>query len=222
MTDIKICGISTPDALRAAADGGARYVGFVFFPRSPRNVSIDLAALLARQVPTGVRACGLFVDPDDALLDDVCGAVPLDMIQLHGHEDPARVYAIRRRLGLQVIKALPVATAEDLRAVTPWHGVADMLLLDAKPPAGSDLPGGNGLAFDWTLLTGLQIAMPWMLSGGLTPETVSEAIATARPPAVDVSSGVESSRGVKDPAKIAAFCAAVKAADRAGDDADSR
>ncbi|MDE1148923.1 MAG: phosphoribosylanthranilate isomerase [Azospirillaceae bacterium] len=206
----KICGITHPEALDAAVTGGARYIGLVFFAKSPRNISPPMAAELARMVPTGVRTVGLFVDPDDAFLDHVLGQVPLDMVQLHGNETPERVAAIRARHGLPVIKALKVETATDLDAAAAYEPVVDMLLFDAKPPRDSVLPGGNGVAFDWTLLTGRSWAKPWMLSGGLTPDTVAEAVRISGATAVDVSSGVEDRPGHKDPALIRAFLDAVR------------
>lgn len=203
--DVKICGISTPDAVDALARAGARYAGFVFFPRSPRHISIATATQLARQLPTGVRAVALFVEPSDSDLDAVLERVQVDTIQLHGHETPGRVAEIRARYSHPVIKALPVATATDLDQASAYGEVADMLLFDAKPPKNvSSLPGGNGLSFDWSILTGRQMARPWMLSGGLTAENLAEAVGTTGAKAVDLSSGVESRPGVKDPARIRA------------------
>ncbi|MBB6253602.1 phosphoribosylanthranilate isomerase [Nitrospirillum iridis] len=208
----KICGINHPEALTAAASGGARYIGLVFFAKSPRNVSLPLAAELARTVPTGVRTVGLFVDPTDAFLDRALAQVPLDLIQLHGDETPERVAGIRAAHRVPVMKALKVETAADLDAASAYEPVADMLLFDAKPPKGSALPGGNGVAFDWTLLTGRHWSKPWMLSGGLTPETVADAIRISGAASVDVSSGVEDRPGHKDPALIHAFLNAVRGA----------
>ncbi|TWB22393.1 phosphoribosylanthranilate isomerase [Nitrospirillum amazonense] len=213
----KICGINHPDALKAAVEGGARYIGLVFFAKSPRNVSLPLAAELARMVPTGVRTVGLFVDPTDEFLDQALAQVPLDLIQLHGEETPERVAAIRVAHRLPVMKALKVETAADLDAAAAYEPVADILLFDAKPPAklpngGAVLPGGNGVAFDWTLLTGRRWSKPWMLSGGLAPDTVAQAIRISGADAVDVSSGVEDRPGHKDPALIRAFLDAVRGA----------
>ncbi|TWB54550.1 phosphoribosylanthranilate isomerase [Nitrospirillum viridazoti] len=207
----KICGINHPEALKAAVEGGARYIGLVFFAKSPRNVSLPLAAELARMVPTGVRTVGLFVDPTDEFIDQALAQVPLDLIQLHGEETPERVAAIRAAHRLPVMKALKVETAADLDAASAYEPVADILLFDAKPPKGAILPGGNGVSFDWTLLTGRQWAKPWMLSGGLAPDTVAEAIRISGAEAVDVSSGVEDRPGHKDPALIRAFLDAVRA-----------
>lgn len=205
----KICGISTPDAMQAALAGGARWVGLVFFPKSPRNVSIATAAELSRMVGTGTRVVGLFVDPTDALLDEVTGQVPLDLIQLHGGETPDRVAAIKARFNLPVMKAVKVADAADLDAARAYEPVADLLLFDAKPPKGAVLPGGNGVSFDWSLLTGRTWSKPWMLSGGLDPDNVTDAIRATGATFVDVSSGVEEAPGVKSPARIRAFLDAV-------------
>ncbi|MCB1783032.1 MAG: phosphoribosylanthranilate isomerase [Alphaproteobacteria bacterium] len=210
MTQVKICGIKEAQALEAAVSGGARFVGFVFYPRSPRFIEKDSARELALRIPAGVRSVGLFVDPDDALLEDVLGVVGVDMVQLHGAETPERVAVIKERFGLQVMKALPVSSADDIQIAAQYEGVADWLLFDAKAPEGA-VPGGTGTSFDWGLLQGKSFGLPWMLSGGLTAENVGEALAALSPSAVDVSSGVEVSRGVKDPAKIRAFLAAVKA-----------
>ncbi|MFM2042481.1 MAG: hypothetical protein RLY86_1057 [Pseudomonadota bacterium] len=206
----KICGINHPDAMTAAVEGGARYVGLVFYPRSPRNVPGPTAAQLSRLAPTGVRVVGLFVEPGDEELDTIVTSVPLDMIQLHGEETPGRVREIRERYGIEVMKAVKVADAADLDAARPYQEWADRLLFDAKPPKSvTALPGGNGLTFDWDLLAGRVWERPWMLSGGLTPETVAEAVRRTGAASVDVSSGVEDRPGHKDPARIRAFLAAV-------------
>lgn len=202
----KICGLSEPESLRAAVTGGARYVGFVFYPPSPRSVAPPLAADLARLVPTGIRSVGLFVDPDDELLEHVVSQVPLDLIQLHGKEDPRRIAAIKARYRMPVMKAVKIGGPDDLIAAEEFAEVADRLLFDAKPPAKvTALPGGNGIAFDWTLLAGRRWSKPWMLSGGLTPENVAEAVRVTGAVEVDVSSGVEDRPGHKDPALIRAF-----------------
>lgn len=206
-TAVKICGLTTPEGVAAAVGAGARYLGFVFFAKSPRHVTPEQAAVLAAEVPLGVAKVGLFVNPDDALLNEVLAQVPLDMIQLHGTESPARVTEVRALTGLPVIKAVGVAEPADLEALWDYGLVADMLLIDAKPPKGADLPGGNGLAFDWRLLAGRQILKPWLLAGGLTPENVAQALRLTRAPGVDVSSGVESAPGVKDPERIREFIA---------------
>lgn len=204
---VKICGLTEVAGLTAAVDAGARYVGFVFFPKSPRNVAPDQAAALAVEVPAGIARTGLFVDPDNAALTAVLDRVPLDLIQLHGAETPARVAEVRALTGLPVIKAVGVAEPADLNPLWDYGLVADMLLIDAKPAADAALPGGNGLAFDWRLLAGRQILKPWLLAGGLTPENVHEAIRLTRAPGVDVSSGVESAPGIKDPDRIRSFVA---------------
>ena len=199
---VKICGLTEPAGLAAAVAAGARYVGFVFFAKSPRHVSPEQAADLAAQVPLGIAKVGLFVDPDDALLRAVLDKVPLDMIQLHGAETPARVAEVKALTGLPVIKAVGLAEPADLDALWDYGLVEDMLLIDAKPPKGAALPGGNGVAFDWRLLAGRQILKPWLLAGGLTPDNVAEAIRLTRAPGIDVSSGVESAPGIKDPDRI--------------------
>lgn len=203
---VKICGLSEPETLRAAIEGGARWIGLVFYAPSPRSVAPALAAELARMVPTAVRTVGLFVDPDDAFLDHVVGQVPLDMLQLHGKETPERVAAIRAAFNIPVMKAIKVGGPEDLERAKDYAAVCDRLLFDAKPPAKvAALPGGNGIAFDWTLLTGRTWPKPWMLSGGLTADNVAEAVRTTGAPAVDVSSGVEDRPGHKDAGLIRAF-----------------
>ena len=205
----KICGINSPDALRAALDGGARYVGFVFYPPSPRFVPPPLAAELIRLVPTGVRAVGLFVSPTDAVLDDVAGQVPLDFLQLHDDDPPERTRHIRARFALPIIKAFRLGAAADLERVGDKSAGADLLLFDAKPPADpGSLPGGNGVPFDWRWLAGRSWPKPWMLSGGLTPENLADAVHTTGARLVDVSSGVEDRPGHKNPDRIRAFLAA--------------
>jgi len=208
-TAVKICGLTRPADIAAAAAAGAGYFGLVFFPRSPRAVTPESAAALAALVPEGAARVGLFVNPDDALLDATLAAVPLDILQLHGAESPARVREIRDRTGLPVMKAVGVATPGDLDALWDYGLAADLLLVDAKPAPGAALPGGNGLAFDWRLLAGRRLLKPWFLAGGLNPGNVAEAVRLTGAPAVDVSSGVERVPGDKDPELIAAFCAAV-------------
>jgi phosphoribosylanthranilate isomerase len=210
--EAKICGLSTADALNAAIRGGARFVGFVFYPASRRNVTPDLAAALAALVPEGVTRVGLFVDPTDALLSAVLERVPLDLLQLHGRETPRRVADIKARFGKSAMKVISIAGPEDPEAAVPYLDVADWLLFDAKPPRGDPkaLPGGNGLAFDWQLLGGRSWSKPWMLSGGLTAKNLAEAVSTTHARAVDVSSGVEIRPGVKDLAKIGEFLASVR------------
>ncbi len=209
---VKICGLTDPSHIDVAARAGAGYVGFVFFPKSPRNVSVADAAALATQVPVGVAKVALVVNADNAMLDILTETVPLDMLQLHGSETPERVSEVRARYGLPVMKAVGVSDETDLAAIDDYSTVADQLLVDAKPPKGADLPGGNGLAFDWTLLAGRKYwTKPWMLAGGLTPHNVAEAIHRTGAMQVDVSSGVESSAGVKDPALISQFISAAHA-----------
>lgn len=205
---VKICGLRSAADVSAVVAAGAAYAGFVFFPKSPRNLSIEQARLLALAAPPGLAKVALTVDADDATLDAIMEAVPLDMLQLHGHETPERVAALRARYRLPVMKAIGVADESDLAALTEYSLAADQILIDAKPPRGADLPGGNGLSFDWRLLVGRKWLRPWMLAGGLTPENVTEAIRLTGARQVDVSSGVESAPGVKDAAKIAAFVGA--------------
>lgn len=205
---VKICGLTQPEDLTAVAAAGARYAGFVFFPKSPRNLTASRAAAIAAGAPDGLAKVGLFVDPEDAALDTVLAEVPLDIIQLHGRESAARVAEIKARTGLPVMKAVGVAVADDLDALWDYGLVADMLLIDAKPDPDAQLPGGNGLAFDWRLLVGRRFLKPWMLAGGLTPDNVAEAVRLTSARAVDVSSGVENAPGVKDAERIAAFVAA--------------
>lgn len=213
---VKICGLSSPAALSDAVRAGARYVGFVFFPPSPRHVGIADAARLARAVPVGVAKVALTVDADDAFLDVLLADVPIDMLQLHGHESPERVQDVRRRYGLPVMKAIGIADAADLITLERYLPVADQILVDAKPPKTATLPGGNGLSFDWRLLSGRVWPKPWMLAGGLTPENVAQAIALTGACQVDVSSGVESAPGIKDPARITAFMDAAAGATVSG------
>jgi phosphoribosylanthranilate isomerase len=209
---VKICGLTEPAGLAAAVAADATYVGFVFFPKSPRNLAIAAARDLALSVPPGVAKVALTVDAADDALDAILREVPIDMLQLHGHESPARVAGLRARHGLPVMKAVGVAGAEDLPQIEAYAAVADQILVDAKPPKGADLPGGNGLAFDWRLIAGRRWPVPWMLAGGLSPDNVAEAIRLTGARQVDVSSGVESAPGVKDPAKVAAFCRAAAGA----------
>lgn len=205
----KICGLSTPEAVRAAVDGGAAWVGFVTFPKSPRHVSPEAAARLAAVARGRAKVVSVLVDPSDALLDEVRSALRPDLVQLHGRETPGRVREVAARTGAGVVKALPVSDVADLDAARAYDGVADHLMFDARPPADSALPGGVGARFDWTLTAGRRFARPWFLAGGLDPWNVAEAVRLSGAPAVDVSSGVERGPGVKDPALIAAFLGAV-------------
>ena len=209
---VKICGINDEDGLEAAVLSGADMVGLVFYPPSPRCLTPERAAELLDLLhpDTDIEVIGLFVDADDELLASVLSQVRLDLIQCHGSEPPDRVDAIRQEWALPVIKAIPIATLDDLAQVDPYLGVADRLLFDAKPPKGATLPGGNAARFDWKILSGKTWGMPWLLAGGLDPSNVAEAIRISGAQAVDVSSGVESAPGKKDPAKIQAFIEAVK------------
>jgi len=211
---VKICGLSTPETMTAALEGGAAFVGLVFYPPSPRAVTPAQAAALAALVPDDVVTTGLLVDADDATIEGILKEVPLDLLQLHGSESPERVAAVKARFGLPVMKVVKLRQPGDLEAVEPYLAVADRLLFDAKPPAEMKgaLQVGNALAFDWTLLAGTTWALPWMLAGGLTPENVARAIAVSGAPAVDVSSGVEDRPGVKNTNKIKAFLDAVRGA----------
>ena len=205
----KICGVTTPEALDAAVAGGASHVGFVFFPKSPRNIALDQAASLARRADRRAQLVGLFVDPDPSFIDAVRAKVRLDVLQLHGQEHPAMAGRLRMQHGLEVWKAIAIRSGADLAAGRKFVGSANRLIYDAKPPADSDLPGGNGLRFDWRLLSGFDHPLPWALSGGLDVRNVKEAIATTGVRLVDVSSGVETAPGVKDTGLIAAFLKAV-------------
>lgn len=211
MVKVKICGLSEEGSLATAVQAGADYVGFVFYARSPRYVAPHDAARLARGVPAHVARVGLFVDPDDAAMAAVLNQVPLDYLQLHGAETPQRVAQIRKRFGLPVIKAVAIASGRDAENAKAYEADADMLLFDAKPPPDQQaLPGGNGLVFDWTLIAGYRWARPWMLSGGLTPDNLVDALRISGAKILDVSSGVESAPGVKDVEKIRSFVKTAK------------
>ena len=212
---VKICGLTRPADLAAVAAAGATYAGFVHFPKSPRHLDAAALAALAVEAPPGLCKVLLTVDADDALLDALLEAAPIDMLQLHGRESPERVAALRARHGLPVMKAVGVADETDLPALAEAARAADQLLVDAKPPRGAALPGGNGLAFDWRLLSGRRIGVPWMLAGGLTPENAAEAVRLTGARQLDVSSGVEARPAEKDPARIGAFLAAASEADAA-------
>lgn len=208
--DVKICGIKDAGAIHACADSGADLLGFVFFPPSPRAVTPAQAGALLAGLRGGPLCVGLFVDADDAQLAETLAAVPLDILQLHGGETPARCAAIRARFGLPVMKAIGIATRADLDVLADYAPVVDRFLLDAKPAPDAALPGGNAHPFEWSLLAGVTVPRPWLLAGGLTPRNVPGAIRAAGAPGVDVSSGVERQRGVKDPALIRAFVSAVR------------
>ena len=204
---VKICGINAPDALEAAIEGDAGYVGLMFYPASPRFLALDEAARLAALVPDGIERVGVFVDAPDEVIARTLDAVPIDMVQLHGAEPPRRVAEIRSRFARPVIKAIKIAGPDDLAVARAQETAADMLLFDAKPPTDMTdaLPGGNALAFDWRIIAGHPWTRPWMLSGGLTAANLEQAVATSGAARVDVSSGVETAPGRKDPALIRAF-----------------
>jgi len=206
----KICGITAPDALTAAIDGGAEFVGFVFYPPSPRCVSPGEVLRMTEARGISVRKVGLFVDPTNKELEDVLNRVPLEMIQLHGSESPDRATEIKMEFGLPIMKALSISNSKNVSKAMEFEGYADWIMFDAKAPRGSSRPGGNARSFDWGLLSAIDISVPWMLAGGLTAANICEAVTTSDAKAVDVSSGVESRVGQKDPKKISEFLAAVK------------
>jgi phosphoribosylanthranilate isomerase len=212
VTLVKICGLSTPETVDAALDAGADLVGFVRFANSPRHVALDIGRVLSQRAKGRALRTLLVVDPSDAALAESLAAIDPDLIQLHGSETPDRVAAIRARFGRPVMKAIGVAVAADLAALDAYAGVADRLFLDAKPPPGATRPGGNGVSFDWRILDGLDPGLAFMLSGGLNPANVAAAIEATRAGSVDVSSGVESRPGIKDPARIEAFIKAARVA----------
>jgi phosphoribosylanthranilate isomerase len=210
---VKICGLSTRETLDVALDAHADMVGFVFFPPSPRHIAaLDVARDLGARVAGSALKVALTVDADDTTFVDLIAALKPDLLQLHGSETPERVTEIKKRFGLPVMKVLAIETAADLAAVSRYRGVADRILFDARAPKDATRPGGLGKPFDWTLLKGIDPGLPWMLSGGLTSENVTEALRITQAPGVDVSSGVERAPGVKDPDKIRAFIAAARAA----------
>jgi len=209
--EAKICGLATEAAVAAAVEGGAGYVGFVFYPPSPRSVRPERAGRLCLAVPSSIRRVALFVDADDAAIEAVLAAAPIDILQFHGGESPSRVAEARRRFDRPVMKAIAIAGDADVASAARYEEVADRLLFDAKPPRRADaLPGGNGFAFDWRLIAGRKWRVPWMLSGGLTPDILPEAVRISGATAVDVSTGVETRPGVKDPDKIRAFLAVAR------------
>ncbi|SFU08538.1 phosphoribosylanthranilate isomerase [Mesorhizobium sp. YR577] len=210
--DIKICGLKNDEALAAALAGGASHVGFIFFQKSPRNIDPIEAGRL-REIARGrAKAVAVTVDADDQTLDHIVASMTPDMLQLHGHETVERVAGVKARYGLPVMKAFAVREAADIDAIAPYVGVADRFLFDAKPPVGSELPGGNGVSFDWRLLAGLEGRVDYMLSGGLNAANIGEALRLTNPPGIDISSGVESAPGVKDVALIDGFFRAVRSA----------
>lgn len=209
----KICGLTDEAAVVAAIENGARFVGFVFYPPSPRNVTPEQAAALTTVVPEGVEKVGLFVDPEDSLIQSVLDRVSLDWIQLHGSESVERVAEIRRTFNLPVLKAIKIANADDFATAKAFEAVADMLLFDAKAPKdmANALPGGNGLVFDWRMMRDREFGKPWMLAGGLTADNVEEAVVISGATTVDTSSGVEFEPGRKNPAAVAAFLKTLQA-----------
>ncbi|CAN7155095.1 phosphoribosylanthranilate isomerase [Mesorhizobium caraganae] len=210
--DIKICGLKTDEAMAAALAGGASHVGFIFFAKSPRYVEPAQAGRLRQAAIGKAKAVAVTVDADDAFLDEIVAEMRPDMLQLHGAETPERVAELKARYGLPVMKVFSVSEAADLERLKPFIGIADRFMFDAKPPKGSQLPGGNGVAFDWRILAGLDAGLDYMLSGGLNAANIGDALRSANPPAIDISSGVESAPGVKDPALIEQFFRAVRAA----------
>jgi len=208
---VKICGLRSRADLAAAAAAGATYGGLVFFPPSPRHMSLADLRWVAEERPAGLALVALTVDARDAELEGIVEAIPIDIMQLHGAESPERVAEVRERFGKPVMKAVGVADEGDLDGLPDYADVVDMLLIDARPPRNAVLPGGNGIAFDWRLIQGRHWPAPWMLAGGLTPDNVAEAVRLTGAEQVDVSSGVEFARGIKDPLRIAAFLRAANA-----------
>lgn len=203
--DIKICGLKTPETIAAALDQGATHIGFIFFPKSPRNIAPLDAGRLRQAAHGRAKVVAVTVDADDATLDDIVAQVKPDMLQLHGHESPERVNLVKQRYGLPVIKAFALRDAADLAAITPYQGIADRFLFDAKPPKGAELPGGNGVSFDWSLLDALDEGVDYMLSGGLNAGNIAEALQKTHAPGIDISSGVERAPGEKDVRLIEEF-----------------
>ncbi len=209
MTLVKICGLTTPETLDAALDHGAAFVGAVIFPKSPRHIDPLHAATLFERARGRAKIVAVTVDADDVLLTEIALILRPDLIQLHGRETQERAVEVRRLTGAGIIRALPVSTPADLEVAAQWQDVADHLMFDARPPEGSDLPGGVGASFDWAMMQGRTYRNPWFLAGGLNPENAARAATISGAPMLDVSSGVESAPGVKDTARIAAFLQAV-------------
>ncbi len=209
MTDVKICGIKDPENLKAATENGARFLGFNFYEPSPRYITFDIAWNLARAIPTGVRSVGLFVNPEDDALERILTGIQLDMVQLHGDESPGRIHEIKERFSMPVIKAIRIRDEQDLNNLEGYESAADWLLFDARPE-NATLPGGTGHSFDWTILKGRSFKKPWMLSGGLSENSIQDALSILKPNAIDVASGVESAPGKKDATKIKNFLISVK------------
>ena len=212
MTEAKICGLSTPEAVRAALDGGAAFIGFMFFDKSPRNIAPDLAARLAAPARGRAKVVAVTVDPDDASLDRIAAVLKPDLIQLHGAETPQRAAQIAARTGAGVIKVAPISESADIDRARAYDGLVDHLMFEGKPPKDADRPGGIGASFDWTLLAGRRFERPWFLAGGLDPWNLAEAVRLSGAPLVDVSSGVERGAGLKDPGLISAFLDAARRA----------
>ncbi|MDA9855303.1 phosphoribosylanthranilate isomerase [Paracoccaceae bacterium] len=206
-TRVKICGLTSPEAIKGAAQAGATYGGLVFYEKSPRHLSLAKAREVALAAPPGFAKVALVVNPQDAFLEEMLSQVPIDILQLHGAEQPQRVQQIKQSTGLPIMKALGIATDQDLREIDRYAEICDQLLIDAKPAPGAKLPGGNGLAFDWQLLENHTWKIPWMLAGGLTPDNVAQAVRVTQARQIDVSSGVESAPGTKDMEKMCNFVA---------------
>ena len=206
-TRVKICGLTSPEAIKGAAQAGATYGGLVFYEKSPRHLSLAKAREVALAAPPGFAKVALVVNPQDAFLEEMLSQVPIDILQLHGAEQPQRVQQIKQSTGLPIMKALGIATAQDLREIDRYAEICNQLLIDAKPAPGAKLPGGNGLAFDWQLLENHTWKIPWMLAGGLTPDNVAQAVRVTQARQIDVSSGVESAPGTKDMEKMRNFVA---------------
>ena len=204
-TLVKICGLTSPEAIKGAAQAGATYGGLVFYEKSPRHLSLVKAREVALAAPPGFAKVALVVNPQDAFLEEMLSQVPIDILQLHGAEQPQRVQQIKQSTGLPIMKALGIATAQDLHEIARYAEICDQLLIDAKPAPGAKLPGGNGLAFDWQLLENHTWKIPWMLAGGLTPDNVAQAIRVTQARQIDVSSGVECAPGLKDMDKMRNF-----------------
>ena len=212
---VKICGLKTAETIQAALDRGADHIGFIFFPKSPRNVDPDVAAGLRGAAKDRAQVVAVTVDADNDMLDAIVSKVEPDMLQLHGGESPKRVAAVKQRFGLPAMKALSIRDADDFDAIGPYRGIADRFLFDAKPPPGADLPGGNGVSFNWALLADVDPDVDYMLSGGLNAENIATALQQTGAKAIDLSSGVERAPGVKDIGRIAAMFKAIDAAEAA-------
>ena len=204
-TRVKICGLTSPESIKGAAQAGATYGGLVFYEKSPRHLSLAKAREVALAAPPGFAKVALVVNPQDAFLEEMLSQVPIDILQLHGAEQPQRVKQIKQSTGLPIMKALGIATAQDLHEIDRYAEICDQLLIDAKPAPGAKLPGGNGLAFDWQILENHTWKIPWMLAGGLTPDNVAQAVRVTQARQIDVSSGVESAPGLKDMDKMRNF-----------------